>query len=242
EETPEPVEEPIAEAAEPVEEPADEETPEPVEEPAEELVAETVAEPHAADEATEIGEDADLEDLVASLEVAAAVEEISSDAETDLPETHPQVFSELEELSEPSEAEAEVPIEETATEEGEERIVAASPGVEWGSRWRETAQGWVESEDGRSTWRPIVATSDTVAQWDVDTYLGVVAGDVATESSGDPEAVVSEARAVAIQRMLDDAVARGAHAVVGTEVAVHEIGGSLVVTATGTAVTLQARD
>ncbi len=118
--------------------------------------------------------------------------------------------------------------------------VAVSPGIEWGSRWQETAQGWVD-EAGRTTWRPIVSTSHALAQWDVDTYLGLVSGD-ALASAAAAETGIASARAAAVQRMLDDAVARGAHAVVGTSLSMHALPAGILVTAVGTAVTLQTRD
>ena len=47
----------------------------------------------------------------------------------------------------------------------------------WGALWRQSAQGWVEDPAGRAVWRPIVTTSATLSEWEVDTYLGLVTGD-----------------------------------------------------------------
>jgi uncharacterized protein YbjQ (UPF0145 family) len=120
---------------------------------------------------------------------------------------------------------------------------ASRAGVEWGARWRESAQGWVDDGAGRSTWRPIVTTSDHLGEWDVDTYLGVVGGDASfTAPDDEPAAAIAPAREAALRAMLDEAILRGAHAVIGVTIDVHEGAGRMFVTATGTAVTLQARD
>ncbi len=113
-------------------------------------------------------------------------------------------------------------------------------GEAWGSRWKEAAQGWVEDESGASTWRPIITTSPTLSEWDVDTYLGVVIGDTATDSDSITPADVAAAREESTRHMVDEALARGAHAVVGVTHTVQPIGQTILVTVTGTAVTLKA--
>ncbi len=117
-------------------------------------------------------------------------------------------------------------------------------GAEWGARWRESAQGWVEETDGRSTWRPIVTTSPILSEWEVDTYLGIVTGDIGfTPEEGIVlEQRVAAARATATRRMVDDALARGAHAVIAVNTRLTQLGGQVVMSASGTAVTLKARD
>lgn len=113
--------------------------------------------------------------------------------------------------------------------------------IEWGSRWQESAQGWVEDEQGRSTWRPIVTTSPILSEWQIDTYLGVVAADVVL-GSGPIEVEMTSRRTAAMRALVDEAMARGAHAIVGVSTTMASLGGSTVLTATGTAVTLKAQD
>ena len=117
-------------------------------------------------------------------------------------------------------------------------------GRDWGSTWRWTTQGWVDVESGRPTWRPVVTTTTDFPEWNVDTFLGVVAGESAVASNSDL-AVLGEAladgREVALRGLVDAAVARGAHAVVGASVDYTPVGERVLVTATGTAVTLRDR-
>lgn len=105
--------------------------------------------------------------------------------------------------------------------------------ADWGSRWEESQQGWVDGE-----WRPIVATGDSLAAWSVDVYLGVVVGDSLID--GISTASLASARSKAIASMLDDATARGAHAVVSVASRVEQVGSQTLVTVSGTAVTLTA--
>lgn len=110
----------------------------------------------------------------------------------------------------------------------------------WGARWKESAQGWVEDEHGASIWRPIVTTSSTLSEWEVDTYLGVVVGDSALDAAAATAHTVAESRELSTRRMMDEALARGAHAVVGVSHTVQPLGSEVLVTASGTAVTLKA--
>lgn len=117
-------------------------------------------------------------------------------------------------------------------------------GREWGSTWRWTAQGWVDEGTGPPTWRPVVTTTADFPDWQVDTFLGLVTGEAAVADADDAGLLgraLDEGRTVATQGMIDAAVARGAHAVVGAGVAYTPLGGRVVVTATGTAVTLRDR-
>ena len=41
--------------------------------------------------------------------------------------------------------------------------------VTWGDEWEQSAQGWVEAEDGSTAWRPIVTTSDALSGWSIET-------------------------------------------------------------------------
>jgi len=118
--------------------------------------------------------------------------------------------------------------------EGEPGLIE-SPTVAWGSNWGNAAQGWIRQDGGRSTWRPIVTTTSDVGTWEVDTFLGIVAGDATIAEAGN----LSGARKAALQSLVDEALSRGAHAVVGVRTAVHEVGRSVVFSAVGTAVTLR---
>ena len=113
--------------------------------------------------------------------------------------------------------------------------VIESPTVAWGSNWGSSAQGWIRQDGGRSTWRPIVTTTSDVGAWEVDTFLGIVAGDATVAEAGN----LAGARKAALQALVDEALSRGAHAVVGVRAAVHEVGRSVVFSAIGTAVTLR---
>lgn len=121
----------------------------------------------------------------------------------------------------------------------------APPGVDyglghrWGARWNEAAEGW---EPGERRWRPIVTTTATFDDWHIDTYLGLVSGeatarlDVVESALG---TVLDEARRVAMDSLVDAAITRGAHAVVACELHYTPIDHRMIVTVTGTAVTLK---
>ncbi len=131
--------------------------------------------------------------------------------------------------------------EERPIETAPEPEPDAAPAIEWGSRWQESAQGWVEDDQGRSTWRPIVTTSPLLSEWQIDTYLGVVSADVVL-GSGPVEFEMTAGRTSAMRSMVDEAMLRGAHAIVGVSTTVAPVGRATVLTATGTAVTLKAQD
>jgi uncharacterized protein YbjQ (UPF0145 family) len=122
----------------------------------------------------------------------------------------------------------------------DESLIVDSP-VAWGTRNRDAHQGWIEDDEGRSTWRPIVTSGQSVAGWDIDIYLGMVSGDLAVDPPAleDLAAEVAEAREAAGRRMLDEALARGAHAVVGVTFSIQEVAGAVLVAASGVAVTLR---
>lgn len=127
---------------------------------------------------------------------------------------------------------------------------------EWGDLWRNSVQGWVRQADGTKVWRPIVTTTTSVPNWDIDTNLGMVTGEsaCAVDANGLGAIVQSEAgkdsltrtlerdRAAAQAAMVDESVARGAHAVIGVKLDYTFLGECLIVTATGTAVTLRTPD
>lgn len=140
----------------------------------------------------------------------------------------------------------------TVTIESEREATSSRP--QSGSLWRHAAQGWVRDETGRLVWRPIVTTTVGVANWDIDTNLGIVTGEsacaVEREGLGEMIATVAgnaairsqlaEDREQALGAMVEAAVARGAHGVIGVDVEYTFLGECLVVTATGTAVTLKS--
>ncbi len=118
-------------------------------------------------------------------------------------------------------------------------------GRRWGAEWHRAAQGWIVGTDGRAAWRPVVSTTGELSSWDVDTYLGVVTAEVAVEATGGDfrqlGATLARGREVGLQGLVDEAVERGAHAVVGVGMQYTPIGGRLLITLTGTAVTLRDR-
>ncbi len=63
-----------------------------------------------------------------------------------------------------------------------------------GDEWEQSAQGWVEAEDGSTAWRPIVTTSDALSGWSIETYLGVVTGDVTLHDADGAGALASARR------------------------------------------------
>lgn len=133
---------------------------------------------------------------------------------------------------------------------------AKHPAPEWGDLWRESVQGWVRQADGTKVWRPIVTTTTSVPNWEIDTNLGMVTGESACsldagrlgtllESTAGSESLRRELahdRGIAQEAMVEEAVARGAHAVIGVNLDYTPLGDCLIVTATGTAVTLRAAD
>ena len=123
---------------------------------------------------------------------------------------------------------------------------------DFGSAWSETVRGWVVDAHGNTVWRPIVTTTDEVPNWTIESTLGVVRGESAigldlssirrllTEPGGRAalERRIHLDRSAAEQAMVEEAVARGAHAVVGVTSGHTPIGTILMITCTGTAVTL----
>ena len=114
--------------------------------------------------------------------------------------------------------------------------------VEWGARWHESAQGWVEDSSGQATWRPIVTTASALSEWEVDTYLGIVVGDSPVSTGAPMDTAMALSRQHAIRVMVDEALSRGAHAVIGVQLGVADVGSIPLATATGTAVTLKPGD
>ncbi len=118
-------------------------------------------------------------------------------------------------------------------------------GRRWGAEWQRSAQGWVTAADGRATWRPVVTTTQELANWDVHTYLGVVTAEVAVEAPGGDlrqvGATLAQGRQVGIEGLVDEAVERGAHAVIGVTMQYTPVGTRMLITMSGTAVTLQEK-
>lgn len=150
------------------------------------------------------------------------------------------VFAE-ETPAEPREALGEPDAALSAFETAETADEPADSPVEWGSRWQESAQGWVEDENGQSSWRPIVTASPILSDWQVDTYLGVVDSD-AVLGDGPVLDELPRARAEARKALVDEAMARGAHAILGVSTTLATVGAISVLSASGTAVTLKAQD
>ncbi len=118
-------------------------------------------------------------------------------------------------------------------------------GRRWGTEWQRSAQGWVTAADGRATWRPVVTTTQELANWDVHTYLGVVTAEVAVDAPGadlrQVGATLAKGRQVGIEGLVDEAVERGAHAVIGVTMQYTPVGTRMLITMSGTAVTLQEK-
>ncbi len=118
-------------------------------------------------------------------------------------------------------------------------------GRRWGASWRDAAQGWVSTGHGDPVWRPVVTTTDQLATWDVDTYLGVVTAEVAVEAAGSDfrqlGSTLARGRHIGIEGLVEEAIERGAHAVVGMGMQYTPIGDRLLMTITGTAVTLREK-
>jgi len=118
-------------------------------------------------------------------------------------------------------------------------------GRRWGAKWQRSAQGWVTATDGRATWRPVVTNTQELANWDVHTYLGIVTAEVAVEAPGrdlrQVGSTLARGREVGIEGLVDEAVERGAHAVIGVTMQYTPIGTRMLITMTGTAVTLQEK-
>jgi uncharacterized protein YbjQ (UPF0145 family) len=98
-------------------------------------------------------------------------------------------------------------------------------------------QGWVRTGDGTLEWRPIVATAGKLDRWQIATYLGIAAGQAVVGAEPAPDAL-ARARSLAIERLVEDALGRGAHGVVGVGVTFTDSAAGTIVQAMGTAVTL----
>ncbi|NOY54754.1 MAG: heavy metal-binding domain-containing protein, partial [Actinobacteria bacterium] len=177
----------------------------------------------------DILEPADLHEVVE--EAITAIEEPDIDIlePTDQPE-EPDT-----EILEPVMPEEISTLDASGSDEGTTTIESGS--VKWGAGWQDAAQGWVQKEGGRSTWRPIITTTPEVGTWEIDTFLGIVAGEA---TLSDVEHDLPATRNRAIQSMVDQALSRGAHAVVGVRTEIQELGGIILVGAIGTAVTLKS--
>lgn len=118
-------------------------------------------------------------------------------------------------------------------------------GATWGSRWAASTQGWVRANDGTVMWRPIVTTTEQLDLWDIDRYLGVVTAEVAASveriDDRDLGSVLTKAREMGIGGLVTEAIERGAHAVIGVSMSYTPVGSRLLVTTTGTAVTLREK-
>jgi uncharacterized protein YbjQ (UPF0145 family) len=91
----------------------------------------------------------------------------------------------------------------------------------------------------------VVTTTQQLANWDVHTYLGVVTAEVAVEAPGGDlrqvGATLARGRQVGLEGLVDEAIERGAHAVIGVTMQYTSIGSRMLITMTGTAVTLQEK-
>jgi uncharacterized protein YbjQ (UPF0145 family) len=92
----------------------------------------------------------------------------------------------------------------------------------------------------------VVSTTDALPQWDIDTYLGIVTAEVAVEAKGGDYqqlgSILAKGRSVGMDGLVEEAIERGAHGLVGVTMAYTPIGSRLLITITGTAVTLVQPD
>ena len=117
-------------------------------------------------------------------------------------------------------------------------VIAKKPIPEdWGTRSDDAYEGWVQDDDGVETWRMIITNLPTVAGYEIDEFLGLAVAD-SLVGSHDVHAVASGRRA-AIDALTEDGVLRGAHAIVAVTHAVQPIEHQMLVTVSGTAVTLK---
>jgi uncharacterized protein YbjQ (UPF0145 family) len=116
----------------------------------------------------------------------------------------------------------------------------------WGAGWGDAAQGWVTNDAGTLEWRPIVTSAERVDPWIVGTHLGVVTGEAAVEVHGGSlsqlGATLAQARSTALAALGRNTLVSGGHGVIGARIEYTPFGGRLLVTATGTAVTLRTRE
>ncbi len=117
-------------------------------------------------------------------------------------------------------------------------VIAKKPIPEdWGTRSDDAYEGWVQDDEGVETWRMIITNLPTVAGYDIDEFLGLAVAD-SLVGSHDVHAVAGGRRA-AIDALTEDGVLRGAHAIVAVTHAVQPIDHQMLVTVSGTAVTLK---
>jgi uncharacterized protein YbjQ (UPF0145 family) len=118
-------------------------------------------------------------------------------------------------------------------------------GSQWGSRWATSTQGWVKAQDGTVVWRPIVTTTEQLDLWDIDRYLGIVTAEVAATVEGvadkDLGVILGKAREIGVRGLVEEAIERGAHGVIGVTLDYTPVGSRLIITMTGTAVTLREK-
>ena len=105
----------------------------------------------------------------------------------------------------------------------------------------DSTQGWVRTDAGALEWRPIVTTTHALDHWEVATYLGVVSGQALVETPSPGARALGRARRDAVDEMVGEAVARGAHGVIGVAHEIAPFDGGYLVSMTGTAVTLTNR-
>lgn len=196
---------------------------------------------------------AEEDTIVVDIRPAAATIEWESPVDEVLPESTEDSEAAPRAAASPDWIMVEPPHPEAKAPEPGARPVDDHPAPEWGDLWRESVQGWVRDEDGTKVWRPIVTTTTAVPNWEIDTNLGIVTGESACALEedglgallGSPTGAESlrhelaADRRIAQEAMVREAVARGAHAVIGVNLDYTPLGDCLIVTATGTAVTLR---
>ena len=84
-----------------------------------------------------------------------------------------------------------------------------------------------------------MTTSDALSGWSIETYLGVVTGDV-TLHDADGAGALASARRDATEQATLQAISRGAHALTGLQFTTLQVGAQSVLSVTATAVTLRS--
>ena len=135
------------------------------------------------------------------------------------------------------------PSQKRALDPGRDALTPAQPRVDGPApeTWETAAQGWVRTGDNELEWRSIVTTIDRLDRWEVDTYLGLASGQANTGPTSPDTVHRAWARREAVEHMIEDAVGRGAHGVIGVRFSLEEGPSGLIITALGTAVTLRHR-
>ena len=116
-------------------------------------------------------------------------------------------------------------------------LASAPADIDYQQALAANAQGWVADSDGVETFRIIVTNLSTVEGYAIDVFMGLAVTD-SMVSSRDVSAIAA-ARQAAIETLISDARNRGAHAVIGVNHSAQAVDDGMIVTVSGTAVSLR---